>query len=445
MVEKKSGPVKHPIIDAKPRTSATSASARKAPETTAASPQTPDPADAPKPAVEKAPADKPAAPEASKDAPAPKSGPTGPETPRPAASSTTPPPAPQSLPLGPLLAATVGGALIGLALAYGLASFGLWPQSGEDPVLAALESRTAQLEAGLSERDGETAEFETRLEELQSQLSAFDAPELVSTEGLAAQADLETLTSRISDLSSRVEAIAAGASGEDATEMAQSLSGLTSQIDTLTQRLDAVEPQVAETAPALQSAMTRLDDLDARIADQSDFEAVSSDRDRVAQLPAALAALETTIASGQPFSTQLAQLETLLPALQIPDETRAAAASGVTPAPDLLARFRATIPAMLAAVPPDPQANWAQTLLDQAASTLALRPTDGDSPQGLVGRTEAALAAGDLAAAQTAFAALPQPMQAAAPGFDRELARAQSAQALLETVRSADPVAEAAQ
>jgi hypothetical protein len=100
---------------------------------------------------------------------------------------------------------------------------------------------------------------------------------------------------------------------------------------------------------------------------------------------------------------------------------------------------------MLAAVPPDPQANWAQTLLDQAASTLALRPTDGDSPQGLVGRTEAALAAGDLAAAQTAFAALPQPMQAAAPGFDRELARAQSAQALLETVRSADPVAEAAQ
>jgi hypothetical protein len=36
-------------------------------------------------------------------------------------------------------------------------------------------------------------------------------------------------------------------------------------------------------------------------------------------------------------------------------------------------------------------------------------------------------------------------MQAAAPGFDRELARAQSAQALLETVRSADPVAEAAQ
>ncbi|WMT86904.1 hypothetical protein NO932_18740 [Pelagibacterium sp. 26DY04] len=455
MVEKKSGPVKPPIIDAKPRTS------NKPAQKEASASQAADPTEpTPNPAREPNAADQPAASETSKTDAALKSGQSepGPDkadsvkptASRPEAIPSEPAgpagPAPASAepatPVGALLIAAAGGGLIGVALAYGLASFGLWPQAAADAsALSALQSRTAELEASLTERAGETADFETRLEDLQLQVSTLEPPEPVSTEGLAVQADLDALASQISDLSARIEAVAAGASGDEVTDVAQNLSGLSSQVAALTERLDAIEPQVAEAAPALELAMTRLDDLDARIADQSDFEAVASERDRIARLPAALGALETAIASGAPFATQLAKVETLLPALEIPAPTHDAAATGVTPPATLLADFRAAIPAMLAATPRDPQANWAQTLLDQAASTLALRPTDGDSPQGLVGRTEAALAAGDLAGAQTAFAALPQPMQQAAPGFAEALTRAQLAQALLETVRSADPAA----
>lgn len=440
MVEKKSGPVKPPIIDAKPRPSDKPAPEKAAePSTQAAAASTPTPAqavkkDAPKPETPKTEPDKVQATETG----SPKS-----ESPKPSGTGPATPPAAPQTSIGPLLAAAAGGGLIGLALAYAIASFGLWPQSAADPGLSALESRTAQLEAGLSERDGETSEFETRIEDLELQLATFDEPEPVSTEMLAAQADLDTLASRITELSARIEAVAAGATGDEVTDVAQNLTGLSSQVSALTERLDAIEPQIAETAPALEAAMIRLDALDARIADQSDFEAVTSQRDRVAQLPAAITALEAGIAAGQPFSTQLAQVETLLPTLSIAQESRDAAASGVTSPAELLGQLRAAIPAMLAAMPRDPQANWAQTLLDQAASTLALRPTEGDSPQGLVGRTEAALATGDLAAAEAAFAALPEPMRAAAPGFAQDLAQTQNAQALLEMVRAADPMAEA--
>src|SRR5690606_18743000 len=179
-----------------------------------------------------------------------------------------PAPAEPTTPVGPLLIAAAGGGLIGVALTYGLASFGLWPQAAADAsALSALQSRTAELEASLIERAGETADFETRLEDLQLQVSTLEPPEPVSTEGLAVQADLDALASQISDLSARIEAVAAGASGDEVTDVAQNLSGLSSQVAALTERLDAIEPQVAEAAPTLESAMTRLDDLDARIAD----------------------------------------------------------------------------------------------------------------------------------------------------------------------------------
>src|SRR5690606_38131828 len=89
----------------------------------------------------------------------------------------------------------------------------------------------------------------------------------------------------------------------------------------------------------------------------------------------------------------------------------------------------------------DPEAGWAETLLDQAASTLALRPTEGNSPQALVGRTEAALASGDLDGAEDAFGALPAPMQDAAPGFAEALDATQAARALIAAARAIDPAA----
>lgn len=449
MAEKKSGPVKPPIIDATARPSDKDRpvpdSPMPKPEDKAAGAAGTDEKPAAEPAREKAGPAAGASTRTStqrddkKQAPAGRTEPdTGgtPETDRPGSG-------PRALPLVPLAATAAAGALVGLALAYGLASFGYWPQqSGPQPDLSQFDARATRLENAIASREAENEQIGERINALETEISAIEP---ASTEGLAAQSELDALSGQLGELSSRIEAIAAGASGDEVSDVADNLSGLSARIDDLAERLDAVEPQVSEVGPEIEAALSRLDDLDARIASQSDFEAVAAERDRATQLPAALGALETAIGTGQPFAGQLAGVETLLPDLEISSQVRAAANSGVPSASALLAQLRTAIPDILAARPRDEAAGWAQTLLDQAASAIALRPTDGDTPQALVGQTEAALEAGDLEAARAAFSALPAAMQSAAPQFARALDRAIAVSALIEAARSGIAPAEAGQ
>jgi hypothetical protein len=445
MAEKKTGPVKPPIIDATARASEKD---KPAPESktagAAGTDQKPAAAEAP---LKTGPSTKSGTqsstasldPDGKPKQSAPKSGPEPSARSKAEPAGATKP----ALPWAPLAATAGAGALLGLSLAYGLASFGFWPQQqGQGDALSQMDARATRLESAIASRETESQEIIDRINALESEIAAIEP---ASTDGLAAQSDLNALSGRIGELSNRIEAIAAGASGDEVAEVADTLSGLSSQIDDLAGRLDTLEPQMAEARPVIETALTRLDDLDARIASQSDFEAVAAERDRATQLPAALGALEAAIASGQPFAAQLASVETLLPDLEISSQVRTAANAGVSSASGLLAQLRTAIPEILAARPRDEQAGWAQTLIDQAASAIALRPTDGDTPQALVGRTEAALDAGDLEAARTEFSALPADMQAAAPDFARALEQTIAVNALLDAARSGIAPAEAGQ
>lgn len=454
MAEKKSGPVKPPIIDAQARPAEKPAPEKPGPNPAPIpgdKPAATKPEDSPKPQATKpsaAAADQAGAgPNSAFERQAPKEGAPEKDAPKPqAARSAEPPkapppparePAPAPItPWLPLLGASAAGALIGFGLAWGAASLGYWPDrnSAAQGDLAELRTRTGQLEDALALREAEAADTSARIAELSNRFASIEPAEPVSTEGLAAQTDLDALAGQISDLSSRIEALAAGATGDEVNQVADSLSGLTSQVSALAERLDALEPQMDQFAPALE----RIDALDARIADQDRFEALAADRDRALRLPGAIAALESAVESGQPFSAQLTEISSILPAFEIGEEARQVAASGALAAPQLLTEFRAAIPALLAAAPRDPEAGWPQSLFDQTVSALALRPTEGDSPQALVGRTEAALAAGDLDAAHEAFIAMPEPMQAAAPAFARELGNSRLAHAVVEDVRAAE-------
>lgn len=447
MTEKKSGPVKPPIIDATARQSEKD---KPAPQDTAA--QTPKASQKPEPAPLKSGS-------ASKSEAKPTSGSSAKterpdDTPKPSATApntdTGPAPKPKQpatkqgpLPFAPLAATAGVGALVGLALAYGLAGFGLWPQQeAPAPDLTQFDARAARLESAIAARAAENEQMADTINALEGQIAGI-AP--ISTDGLAAQDDIDALNTQLSELSNRIEAIAAGASGDEVAEVADTLSGLSSRIDDVAGRIEAIEPEIAQALPALETALSRLDDLDARIANQSQFEAVAAERDRATQIPAALGALETAIASGEPFAAQLATVETLLPDLEISPQVRAAANSGAASAGGLLVQLRAAIPDILAARPRDAQAGWAETLFDQAASAIALRATDGDTPQALVGRTEAALDAGDLAAAKTAFGSLPVDMRNAAPAFAQALDQSIAVESLIDAARSGTAPAEAAQ
>lgn len=461
MAEKKSGPVKPPIIDAKPRTADADKQPPRAagavPPAQKASPPDAHPetglAGTGKPA-DAAPGSTPKADQAQKSAAPASDAPPRPEPQKPVGSASPLrgeriEPAPRT-PVGALMAAAGGGAAIAVAIGYGLTLAGLWPQPSDPGIAAALadlERRNAALETRLAdtldEAQVQAGNAATRIEALEADLSArIEAlATLAQTppEGFAASADLDALQADVTALAARIEALAAGASGEQSEEIAGQLVQLANAVTALGERLDAVEPELSGIGPALADAQVRLDDLDQRIADQPAFDAVAADRDRMAQVSAARDALDAAIASGEPFAGVLATIEALQPGLAISEEARAAATAGAPQLARLRADFGAAIPAMLAARPPADQGNWAQTLLDQAAAAVALRPTEGDGPEALVGRTEAALERGDAAAARDAFAGLPQPMQAAAPGFAEALDRHLAAQALRQTVRSAEP------
>src|SRR5690606_29060853 len=105
-----------------------------------------------------------------------------------------------------------------------------------------------------------------------------------------------------------------------------------------------------------------------------------------------------------------------VPDAAIPTAIANNATSGLA-RPDIIAdRFDQVLPAMLARRPANPGAPWQDSALDWFRSAIALRPTgqiDGDGPEAVMSRLEAAVARRDFITAQTLLERLPPAMLAA--------------------------------
>src|SRR5690554_4532849 len=124
MADKPTGPVKPPTLDLKARSSGPEKAGEKPASTAAADKPAPKPAAPGKPDALASPTPPSGG---AKDAPQTQAG-----KPEPAA----------PMPLALLTATGVGGAILGVAAAYGLAASGFWPQAGtpSSETLAALET-----------------------------------------------------------------------------------------------------------------------------------------------------------------------------------------------------------------------------------------------------------------------------------------------------------------
>lgn len=399
MADKPTGPVKPPVLDLK---------ARK--------PQTePEPS---RPGPEKSAAREPGKVAAATSNDKPKPDPKPAEKP---SATTQPPlrekPAATQLPLAPLAAAVLGGAALGLAAAYGLAVAGFWPSSSPATDLSPLEARIAAIES--SQQSGSAT-----IEDLSARIVAVEtapAPELPALpENLVTGEALADITSQIEALGLRIDAVAAGIPADESAELAAEITRLGSGLATLE---------------------TRLETLEAQSANQATLDAMRTERDRFAALPAATAALQSAMTIGAPFGAELAAVEALAPEIGVGDAARATATSGVKPMRTIAGEFRALIPNILAARPQNPDAPWFASLLDQAASAVALRPVDetADTPEAVVGRIELALESDDPAAARTLILSLPQEMQNAASSVRTDLDAVIAARALLADFRALTP------
>lgn len=412
MAERKSGPVKPPVLDLKARPAAAES----------------------KPEAEAAPAEP--------------ARPTPPPPPPPR------PPARLAMPWSAISIAAVGGALLGTALTYGLVNF--VPLADKRPQLADPAPRLDGLDAGLADLvarltateeqqkrtqlslDATIAQLDAGLVELRQSIAALPGPAAV---------DLAPLEQELASLESRITAIGAGASSAEASTLATTIAALETGLADLKARLDGYQQRFAATDGSLARLETALADARAAISAQSSTLG-GAEIGPAVRLPLIVSGLESAFTNGRPYATELAGLTTLLPDLAIPEPVSAAAAAGL-PRPDALAtRFSAAVPDILAGRAATSSGDLGQDALEWMKGLLALRPTgeiEGDGPEAVISRLEPAVGRGDFEQAAGLLALLPAPMQAAAGPIGDDIRALAAAQGFIAGLRTEalSPVAEA--
>lgn len=355
------------------------------------------------------------------DKPAEKPAAARPDAPKP---STTRPSGsePASGAGSPWLAGLVGGAL-GLGAAYGLAWFGLWPSAPQSPPPA--DPRLAQFAIAIPDLQTRSGSVENTLSSLTTRLSAIET-DLAAIP--AANTD-STLADEIGALSARLETLASRpAANADPAEQAGNAEALA-----------ALETQIGQLRQSGDEVTTRLSDAENRIAALASAAEQAAD-DSQARLPLILSGLDQAFATGRAYQTELTALRMIWPEAPVPQAIAANADPGLPRPDDVARRLNAAIPDILAGRPADSAANWQDSAMDWVRGVIAIRPTEdieGDSPEALVARLEAAIARRDFGAARSALSALPASMRDAAGAVAADIALLADAEIFLLDLRRA--------
>lgn len=456
MAERKSGPVKPPVIDLEARDAsredsraaaakrtARARTARRSPRPSedpaapadaaeAGVPESPGaiPPEKPSPATGEAPGSEPARPVRSQTA---KAAPAQ-SAPAQSAPAETPPPPPRprpparlAMPWSAISIATIAGAVLGAGLTYTAANWIALPVQAPPfadpgPSLAALTEQTAALDTRLGLVEGTARRTQVSLDATLVQLDGLETRVSQSLDELRAaipeaQAplDLGAIEEQLANLESRVTAIAAGASSDDAAALAQSLTNIEASLANVTAGLDAATARLSASDGTLETLRTELDEAKAAIAAQTRTLA-GADVGPAVRLPLIVSGLEAAFATGRPYRAELDGLMLLLPDLSVPAPVADNAAAGL-PRPDaILARFEERLPAILAGRTAESTGDWAQDAIEWAKALLALRPAEemeGSTPEAIVSRLEGAMERRDFTAATALLAQLPAPMREA--------------------------------
>jgi hypothetical protein len=311
-----------------------------------------------------------------------------------------------------LVSGFLGGALALLAGA-GLQWAGILPTFGSGAEIAALRQEIA----AIAERPGAPAIDPAIVDGLKTgQDAVVKSVETLGADIAAAKEAQKSLADEVAALKN-----SGGAAGSDPAAMA----AVSDKIAALEAKLDGVSGN---------DASAKLSEMQAQIAALKQEAGAQTGASNVAQAIAA-AGLKAAIDRGGAFASELETFATVAPASPELEQLKNLAASGVPSKAELSAAFGKAADAMLAAAQTiDPNAGLFARLTASAKGLVRSRPVgviEGDSPEALVARMEAALGKGDLDAALAEAEKLPDAARAAGIDYIGKLTARRDTDALV--------------
>lgn len=371
------------------------------------------------------------------------------DTDEPVRPAPPPPPRPQArlaMPWSAISIATLAGGLLGAGLVYGL---GNWlPLPDQRPVIADPSTRLDATDSSLGEIEARLVALEEQGKRTQVSLDATITQldgglnevrqSIAALPAATAPVDLAPLQAELKSLDDRVTAIGAGASSADATALAQTVSTIEAGIAELRTQLASLDQRVGAADGAITTLEGEVEATQTAISSQTQTLA-GTDIGPAVRLPLVVSGLESAIANGRPFAAELAGLKALLPDLAVPGPIEASATEGL-PRPDaVVARFTAEVPNVLAGRAAVSTGDMGEDALEWMKGLLALRPVGevpGDTPEAIVSRLEAAVGRHDFKAAAELLAQLPPAMQAGAGTAGADIAKLAAAEDFMVELRS---------
>lgn len=324
----------------------------------------------------------------------------------------TPPPAPVTpAPArsggGGFFGMLIGGALVA-ALGFGVAWFA-GQQGG-----AGMSEETAQM---LADQNRQISALSDKLDQM--------------TGALADVQDSGALEARLDEMNGEISGQIGSVSSEIA-RVGETMSGLDARLTEIEKRpisqagdasgaIAAYERELEAMKAEMEAQRTENETLAARVNDaaaqaSAEIETASA-RAREIENRAALMQLSATVESGGGFAAALDHVT----GAEIPPALAANAADGVATLARLRAEFpaaaRAALEVSLKATADGDASSRITAFLRTQVGARSLEPREGDDPDAILSRAEAATQAGDLAGALAEIAALPQAGQDAMAGW----------------------------
>jgi len=336
----------------------------------------------------------------------------------------TPTPAPAPAPAharGPGVAPLLVGGIVAAGLGYAAAFFGLQqPTPADPPTDPALTTALATLDT----QEQTIAALEAQI----AALAAIEPPAIPELDLSGVEGAIAGVATDVAGVAERLEALAARVGTlEDrpvfSGEVGADNAAMAAAVDALEARLNAERDAAAEAVAAAEAA--RAQAAAAQAAATADLQAASeaaqaaiAEAEARAQATAAatrtqaaLSRLQIAMASGTPFADALADLPGAAP-----DALAANAETGVPTLNDLQAAFpaaaRAALPIALRETAGDSATDRIGAFLLGQIGGRSVEPREGDDPDAILSRTEAAVTSGDLGAVLAEVSALPEGAQA---------------------------------